>query len=115
MDLLLLLGTAIPSAEVHKARRTVKLLQGTTTHAQGNVAALHTPSGQNVVCAPIAPHFEQRIYLPPAACALLRARTAGHGSVQEEEIPDDRARPCGDERKRALHAPGHRRGGARVH
>src|SRR4051812_45258060 len=62
--LLLLLGTAIPSAEVHKARRTVKLLQGTATPVQGSVAALHTPTGENVACAPIAVRFPQRIYLP---------------------------------------------------
>jgi hypothetical protein len=85
MDLLLLLGTAIPSAEVHKARRTVKLLQRRTTNVQENMVALHIPRGENVAAAPIARPLDQRIYLPPAASGLPRARTAG-SARQEEEI-----------------------------
>jgi hypothetical protein len=85
MDFLLLLGTAIPSAEVHKARRTVKLLQGEPTPAQGSVLPLHTNIGQNVAYAPIARRFEQRIYLLGAASALPRARVRGNGSEEEEE------------------------------
>jgi len=76
----------MPSAEVHKARRTVKLLQGAPTRVQESVLPLHTPSTENVAFAPIAHEFRQRIYLPPAACALSRARSsAGSTGSQQEE------------------------------
>jgi hypothetical protein len=66
-------------------RRTVKLLQRAATRMQENVSALHTPSPENVGFAPIAPEFRQPIYLPPAACALSRARSSAGGIGSQEE------------------------------
>src|SRR4051812_14784935 len=93
MDFLLLLGTAIPSAEVHKARRTVKLVQGTATPAQGSVVGIHTPTGRNVAFAPIAPHFAQPLYLrrQPVRCRVPARRVAG--SEAKRRRTDGRARP----------------------
>jgi hypothetical protein len=48
--------------------------------------ALDTSAGENVAFAPIARVLGERIYLPPAASALSRARLsrAGFGSQEEE-------------------------------
>src|SRR4051794_3312093 len=95
----------MPSAEVHKARRTVNLVQGRTTSLQGSVWVLDTPSARNVGAAPIARARSERIYLPPAAPALSRARCRGDGPEGRGGDPDGRARPRVAERRRALHAP----------